>query len=283
MINNKVFEHRPVEELFAMVKREFSQFHSEGLIDEGSLIKTVMYCNEKLGLPIREVRERAIEVIDFKAKLPEDFLKLFYVTGLDCTSTTKYDTNIINAFDNNVDQDVVYKACLNRDQLGCVDNYQVVIERKGIPITYYHNQWTPLSLSRNSYVKCHMDCPNLRKPGKYEIDIRDGEILTPFKTGTLYMMYVGMMVDNEGNITYPFHPLITPYYEWSLKERIISNAIFESEGQNLGEKLKLAQSEKTKSWLDAFNFTMEREYGQFLEDQRKEELGWYNTYFKYFQ
>ncbi len=40
------------------------------------------------------------------------------------------------------------------------------------------------------------------------------------------MMYLGMMKDDEGNITFPFHPLITPFYEWSLKEKILEDATF---------------------------------------------------------
>lgn len=281
MIQDKVFDHRPIKELLAMVKRDFKKFDAEGLIDNGSLVKTVMYCNDKLGLAIREIRELAIPVIDFKAELPLDFEKLYYVTALDCTNTST--TEVRNPFDNNVDQDVIYKACLNRDQLGCVDNYQVIIERKGQQIPYYYNQWTQLSISPKFANLCHIDCPNKRKNGKYEIEIRDNQIITPFKSGMLYLIYIGMMKDEEGNITFPFHPLITPFYEWSLKEKIISNAIFETDGKGLGDMLKYAQSERVKSWLDAFNFTSEREYGEWTKAQHNRELGWYNKWFKYFQ
>lgn len=281
MVNNKIFDHRPIDELFSMVKRDFKNLDSQGLIDNGSLVKVVMHCNERLGLPIREVRERAIEVVDFNAKLPEDFEKLYHVFGLNCTS--RMSPEITYPFDNKVDQDVIYKACLTRDQIGCVDNYKVTIERKGVQTSYDNMMWIPMSVHPNSYRFCHLDCPNKRRPGRYEIEIRDDKIIAPFRSGTLYMMYIGMMMDKEGNITYPFHPLITPFYEWSIKERVLTNAIFETDDQSLGGKLKLAQLERQKAWIDAFNFTTEREYGQYLEDQRKEELSWYNRYFKFFQ
>ncbi len=281
MIADKTFEHRPISELISIVRNDLRKFDAEGLIDEGTLIKTVMYCNEKLGIQIREIREAAIPVDEFKAKLPLDFEKLYYVAALECTNGIG--PLVTNPFDNNVDQDVIYKACLNREQLGCVDNYQVIIERKGIPLTYHYNQWTQLSIGPNSHHFCQVDCPNKRKPGKYQVEIKDGYIQTPFKKGTLYIMYVGMMKDVDGNITFPFHPLITPYYECALREKIISDAIFNSDGSNLTELFKLAQQERGKAWIEAFNFTTEPAYGHMVDLQRKKELGWYAQYFRYFQ
>lgn len=279
MINNKTFDHRPISQLMAIVKNDFKKFDAEGLIDEGNLIKTVMYCNDKLGMPIRELREVAIPVDEFTAELPKDFEKLFYVCALECANTMV--THFRNPFSNNVDQDVVYDACLNRDRLGCVDNYQVIVKRQDTQIYFDYHNWTQLDISSPDF--CHTDCPNRRKKGKYTVEIKDGKILTPFRKGTLYIMYVGMMRDSDGNITFPFHPMITPFYEWSIVEKVVTTAIFNSDGAGLGDMLKLAQSERLKAWLDAFNFTTDKGYGEFVDLQRKKELGWYNQYFKYLQ
>lgn len=279
-INDKTFDHRPIEELMAIVKNDFRKFDAENLIDEGNLIKTVMYCNDKLGIPIREVREVAIPVEDFKGELPKDFEKIYYVCGLQCSNTAvRIDKN---PFDNNVDQDVIYNAHLNRDQLGCVENYQVVVERKSKEIVYRYGEWTTLEISPSSHKHCHIDSPNKRKHGKYQVEINDDHIKTPFRSGILYIMYIGMMKDENGNITFPFHPMITPYYEWTIKEKILMDMIFNSDG-NVGDMLKLAQQERLKAWLDAFNFTTEKGYGEFVQYQKKKELGWYNRWFKYLQ
>lgn len=279
-INNKVFSHRPIHELMAIVKNDFRKFDSEGLIDDGTLVKTVMYCNERLGIPIREIREAAIPVSDFKAHLPLDFEKLYYVCALQATNTMV--TDMVNPFDNSVDQDIVYEASLDRESLGCVQNYSVTVKRLNTTTVHNHGSWVELDISGNSQ-SCHIDCPNKRKKGKYTISIKDDHIETPFRSGMLYIMYVGMMKDEEGNITFPFHPLITPYYEWSVKEKIVSDAIFNSDGSNLGELFKLAQLEKNKAWIDAFNFTTDKAYGEYVALQRKKELSWYNQYFKWFQ
>lgn len=281
MINDRIFDHRPISELMAIVKNDMHKWDAEGLIDEGSLIKTVMYCNDKLGIPIREIREVAIPIEDFRGDLPVDFEKAYYVCALRCSNTLVVHGR--NPFDNNFDQDKIYEACLTRDQLGCVENYMVTIKRESKEIHHHYGEWTHLDISSSSYSHCHIDCPNKRKRGKYTVEIRDNEIRTPFRSGTIYLMYVGMMKDHDGNITFPFHPMITPYYEWMIKEKVISDAIFNSDGANLGDIYKLAQQERLKAWLDAFNFTTDKGYGEFVKLQKKRELGWYNQYFKYLQ
>lgn len=281
MINDKTFEHRPISELMSIVKNDMRKWDAEGLIDEGTLIKTVMYCNDRLGIPIREIREVAIPVEDFKGELPVDFEKAFYLCALRCTNTMV--THGRNPFDNNFDQDKIYEACLSRDQLGCVDNYMVTIKRETKETHHHYGEWTQLQISPSSHARCHIDCPNKKKKGKYTVEIKDDHICTPFRSGTIYLMYVGMMKDSDGNITFPFHPMITPYYEWMIKEKVISDAIFNSDAANLGELFKLAQQERVKAWLDAFNFTTDKGYGEFIALQRKRELGWYYEYFRYLQ
>jgi len=281
MVNDKVFEHRPMEELIALVRRDFRKFDQEGLIDEGNLVKTVMYCNEKLGLHIREIREIDKPVYNYKAELPLDFEKLYYVCALRATNTLI--TENVNPFDNNFDQDIIYDAKLDRDSLGCVENYQVVIKRETNTTIHNYGTWVELDVDDKSKKFCHIDCPNKRRKGRYTVTIEEDHIDVPFKAGELYIMYVGAMRDEEGNLTFPFHPMITPYYEWAIKEKLLSDAIFNSDAPNLGELYKLAVQEKTKAWVDAHNFTMSEGYKKFKDRQRKKELGWYNQYFRYLQ
>lgn len=271
-----------MSELVSIVKNDFRKFDQEGLIDEGTLVKTVMYCNEKLGIPLKEIKEVAIPIEEYQGELPLDFDKIYYMAALDCSNSGV--KSITNPYDNSFDQDVIYKACLDRESLGCVDNYMVRIERNSKQVIYNYNTWTQLHISKNSHIHCHTDCPNKRKTGKYEVEIRDGKLITPFRSGTVYMIYVGLMVDEEGKVQFPFHPLITPYYEWSIKEKIVSDAIFNSDGQGLGDMFQLAQREKLKAWIDAFNFTMDdKSFGQYKVSQRKKELDWYHQWFRYFQ
>lgn len=281
MVNNKIFDHRPIDELMAIVKNDFSKFDAEGLIDDGNLVKTVMYCNERLGITIREIRQLAIPVYENRAELPLDFEKLYYICALEASNTMV--TSMTNPYDNHFDADTVYEACLDRESLGCVDNYRVEIKKESKTIIHNYHSWIPISVDGSSTPYCHIDCPNKHKAGKYTVKIKDGYIETPFRAGTLYILYVGMMKDIDGNITFPFHPLITPYYEWALKEEILSKALFNSDATNIGELYKLASENRKKAWLDAYNFTTTRGYGEEIAAQKKRELGWYHEWFKYFQ
>lgn len=283
MINNKVFEHRPVSELFAMVKNDLKKFYAENLIDEGTLLKEVMKCNDKLGISIREVREVAIPIEDYKGKLPLDLEKVFYICGLHATNTITFSNK--NPFNNNVDQDIVYEAKLDRESLGNVENYRVIVNRVTNTTVHNYGTWIQLAISPNSAEYCHNDCPNLRKHGKYTVQIEGDTLHTPFKSGTIYIMYLGSMKDSEGNILFPFHSLIHPWYEWSLKYKILVDILFNSDmnQSELKALLDIASKEKTASWLDAYNFTMNKSYNEFLDQKKRKELSWYNQYFKYFQ
>lgn len=285
-INDKTFSHRPVSELFAIVKGDFKKFDEEGLIDEDNLIKTVMYCNEKLGLAVREVREVAVPVHNYKAELPKDFEKLYYTfalgpTGTSITSTTV--TSYVDPFNNNFDSDVIWEANLDRESLGCVDNYNVTIQKAMKAEVYNHGSWVEVDVAPSSYEYCHIDCPNKKKKGRYTLTLHKDHIETPFKEGTLYLMYIGAMTDENGEITFPFNPMITPYYEWMIKEKILSDALFNSDATNITELYKLAQSERVKAWIDAYNFTFDAGWGEYTKLQKKKELGWYHKHFKYFQ
>lgn len=279
-VPKKMFEYRPIAELMAIVRRDMRKLDDEGLIDEGRVIKTVMACNDRLGIPIREVKQICLQVNDNKAKLPLNFEKLFYVGAIKTSNTMV--TQGRNPFDNSFDRDIIYEADIDRQSFGNTDAYSVTIKRETHTHVHNINTFVGLDVNPQSSVYCHPYSPNLTKKGKYTVVIEDDHIICPFRSGELYIMYLGTMEDEFGNLMFPFHPLITPYYEWSIKEKVLQDAIFNSDG-NYGELLKYAQAERVKAWLDAYNITVDKGYGEYVDYQRKKELGWYNQYFKFFQ
>lgn len=286
MIKGKTFEHRPIKELIAIVRNDLRKYDEEGLIDEGTLIKSIMYCNDVLGIPVREIKQKCLVVDDFKAELPLNFEKLYFVCALTATNTNIHHlTPPRNPFDNHFDHDLIHEVDIERGTFGGAQNVSIVIKRESNIQTHHCSTWIPLSLGSSSFSRCHVSCPNMRKTGKYQIDIVGDQIHTPFKSGQLYMMYLGTMQDDEGNLLFPFHPLITPYYEWVLKEKILMDALFNSDGEfrETQTKLEYAKAERLKAWVDAWNITLEKSYGEYVASERKKELGYYNTYFKFFQ
>lgn len=279
-VPKKTFELRPIHELMSIVRNDFRKLDDEGMIDEGRVIKTIMACNDRLGIPIREIKQKCLQVEEFKAKLPLNFEKLYFVAATKATNTLVMQGR--NPFDNKFDRDVIYEAELDRGALGNPDSYSVTILRNTETTVHNINTLIGLDVHPTSHSFCHISCPNMRKKGKYTVTIEDDHIITPFRCGELYIMYLGSMEDEEGNVLFPFHPLITPYYEWSIKEKVLMDCIFNADG-NYGDLYKLAQAERVKAWLDAYNITTEKGYGEYVDAQRKRELAWYNQYFKFFQ
>lgn len=279
-VPKKTLELRPLQELMAIVKNDLRKLDSEGLIDEGTCVKTVMACNERLGIHIRDIKQLCIPIHDYKGKLPLNFEKLFFVAAI--SATNGITMSMRNPFSNNFDRDVIYEADVDRESLGNADNYQVVIKRTENVTVHNINNFIELGVSPSSHSLCHNSCPNLRRRGKYMVTIENDYINTPFRSGEIYIMYFATMQDEEGNILFPFHPLITPYYEWSLKEKVLQDALFNSDG-DYGNLFKLAQQERVKAWLDAYDVASTKEYGDYVDMQRRKELEWYNQYFKYFR
>ncbi len=94
------------------------------------------------------------------------------------------------------------------------------------------------------------------------------------------MMYFTAMQDEHGEVIVPFHPLVTNWYEWCIKEKILQDMLFNSDG-DVVNKLQYATRERSKYWLDAMNFIMEPHYKQLQELQKKTEQRFYNTYYKH--
>jgi len=277
---SRIFDYRPIFELMAIVRNDLKEMDDMGLIDEGVVVKTILACNDRLGIPIRDVRQVCIPVEEFKAKLPLNFEKLYFAAAIKATNTMVH--GLRNPFDNSFDRDVIYEADLDRGSFGNAQSYSVTIKRVDNVTIHNTSTLVGLDVSPQSFSLCHISCPNMRKKGQHTISIQDGFIHTPFRSGELYLMYLGTMQDEAGNILFPFHPLITPYYEWSVKEKILMDAVFNSDG-NYGDRFKLAQQERVKAWLDAYNITTEKGYGEYVDMQKRKELKWYNEWFKYFQ
>ncbi len=273
------FQYITLTQLLASVKGDLPSFKDSGFIDEGNVMKTVMYCNEKLGLSINKVKETVIQIRNYKAELPADFQKVVYVAALQYSSfgTSQYR----DPFNNFVNQTEECALEVEPFTMGNETICKRKIRRKtGDSLWQIYTQWTELSLSQSSYIHTTTNCINNNIKGKYTIDLTDEEIRTPFREGELYIMYYGNMTNENGEVLIPFHPLITNWYEWCVKEKILMDMAFNSDG-DVANKLKLAQMEKTKAWLDALDFTLEPAYKQQYEYQKKKEMEMWQKYFKW--
>jgi hypothetical protein len=235
-----------------------------------------------LSIPIREVREICIPIEDHKGKLPLDFEKIYYACGNSDKRTIIH--NMRNPFDNSVDSDVVYEAKIASGNFGDDKHVTIQINRLHDVTVHEFASWVQLDVSPTSSKFCFSGSPLRKHRGKPSIYINDDNTVeTPFKKGELYVMYVANMKDKDGKLLFPFHPLITPWYEWCVKEKVVTDAIFNTEGGNYGDLLKIAKQERLLAWIDAFNASTEKEVAEHSRREKEKELKWYNQYFKHFQ
>ena len=280
-MNNKIIDYIPYSELMSLVKQELKSYDSQGYINDGDLIGKVMYCNEKLGIHINEVKQAIIPIEHNKGELPKDFHKVFYMSALSMTSTTV--TNWTNPWDNNKDRVATYDADYQKGTFGCTDCVRVVYKKSGADITQSYYNWQELNLTSNKYA--YIGCPNLNNTSRNYVNIENGELQTGFRTGEVYMMYIANMTNEDGEIIVPFHPLITPWYVWTCVEQVITSMIFDTDEDlnKLKMQKDLAVDEKSKAWITCYNYCNSKEFMQWQQDQKKKELSWYNRWFKIVQ
>lgn len=133
-------------------------------------------------------------------------------------------------------------------------------------------------LSSSQGITC--ECPNLYVKCVDEVYIKDGWLYANFDCGKIYLNYQGALQDEEGNLLVLDHLIINPYYEYSLKERILENMWIENEDveRKMGYIREKAKEAKAQAMLVAVmpNFN---ELKKTWETNRKAQYYKYYTMF----
>ena len=111
-------------------------------------------------------------------------------------------------------------------------------------------------------------------------ELKDGFILTNFKSGKIYLNYQATLEDEGGNLLTLDHPYCNEYYEYALKSRILENMIFAGENvvnqsQLIEQRLRAARN-NALGFVNTPNF---EEYRKIWEVNRKAQ---YNKYYDMF-
>lgn len=112
-------------------------------------------------------------------------------------------------------------ACMTK----CGDYYQLIQKVKYSTKTY--QEFLPIHIKPGKYVDCN--CPNNKVMNGPFAEIKNGFVMSGFENGTLYINYQASMQDDDGNLLVLDHPMITEYYEYAIKERLLENLIMNGE------------------------------------------------------
>lgn len=281
-----------LDQLMASVESDLSTFADEGMINRGIAIKVVRKVNEDLGLKINKERHTVIEVKNHKADLPADFqyLQLAMMTG----QREEYHTNAGETMGTLTEEHqapIVLPVTALCDPLAagqqensCGGHFYVTqrFQEKLV----HHTNLRPVILSARSLRNCVADSPhNFHRhnggDASYELDIEDGFITTSFAEGTLYLNYLTDMTDEEGNVLILDHPLLTEYYEYSVKKHLMENWMLNT-NTDIAQKLIYIKNEQKEARLRALNFVNTIEYSEIREFYRQNRLQFAKKYYRMF-
>lgn len=283
MAANYTLKYRTFDELMADVTDDLEAYEDQGLIDPSKLIKVVASVNSELGLKIHQEKEALIEVENFKANLPNDFQILNFALLCYKTITTSIGP-LTHTENKEIDlcttPEVNLCECETIHKGSCGRRYKVVLKVKKEV-----SEFTELDLVKlvnTSRKNVNDGCFNVGSGSMNEVQIKGDYVYTNFRTGALYINYIGSLIDDEGNLLVLDHPLINEYYEYAVKRRVIEN-MFLNKDMDVRTRLELLDARLYDARKKALLIKNMPEYSEIQEVFMQNRARFYNKYYKMFE
>lgn len=243
-------KYRTFDELMYEVNNDFTMYNMEGMIEPSQLIKVAQRVNYDLGLRIHGTKDRVLEIVKGKARLPEDFYVLNYALLMDSYKVQEpvvagrqtEDVKFV------VDPQVCRVCGSQATVCGCTDTYSttnecgdtfVVVEKIRTQTRIYEH-FDKLHFSTSKFLSEYAKSQGLAGSGSVNNgEIKNGFIYTNLETGKVYINYEGALEDHEGNLLVLDHPMINEYYEYALKKRILENLYMN--GEDVAQRIQLIE------------------------------------------
>lgn len=279
-----------LDQLMASVESDLSMFADEGMINRGIAIKVVRRVNEDLGLKINKERNAVIQIKFHKADLPADFqyLQLAMMVG----HTDEH--FLSNAGDHLGNMTQEHQAPIEMPVIALCDPLAAGLQQNDCGGKFWvtqryqdkiveHKSLRPVRLTkRASRNFCTLEAQHHHhQTAEYEVDIEEGFITTSFEHGTLYLNYLTDMTDEDGNVLVLDHPLVTEYYEYSVKKHLLENWMLNSNA-DVAQRLIYIKNEQREARLRALSFINTVEYSQIREFFQQNRLQFAKKYYSMF-
>lgn len=194
---------RSSEPMIARIKKRLSKMDADGLIDDGDFHKCIKrVLKSELGVAVLKECEAVLPVKDYRAKLPDNFDQFHMAIRCNFkfgkTKSINEQRPYIYYHDTELTQDCPDKCTIN-----CSPDYgrtKIVIR------TFVNGEENTCSSSNNCLLKLggssrelfSEDSPNIGCESDDLITVEDGYINTHFDTGSIYIQYFGLAVDQYG-------------------------------------------------------------------------------------
>tara|TARA_R100000544_G_scaffold37219_2_gene27987 strand:+ start:11959 stop:12858 length:900 start_codon:yes stop_codon:yes gene_type:complete len=258
-------KYKTFDQLLESVKVDFSTYDLEGMIEPAQLIKVALRVNYDLGLRIQRTNSAIIDVENKKGQMPSDFRTLNFAaicgkyrintTGVSGTRTehqpltwTPEPGYTAPCTDGKTCKDV----CIVQP---CKDDSSkdfMIVQRINQSTFREFSTFMPLRITDVSGTHCTTECPNLGVTSVDRAELKDGFVLTNFKSGKIFVNYQAALEDAKGNLLVLDHPYCNDYYEYAIKARILENMIFA--GENVSNQLSMIEQRLRASRNNALGF-----------------------------
>lgn len=284
-------KYRTFNQLLEDVTVDFRTYALEGMIEPQQLIKVAVRVNYDLGLRIQRTKNAIIDIENSKGKLPSDFNVLNYgaLCGTYKTKTVMpsgTNTEAVNKATYKLEPG--YKGPCDDPEAKCdnvcviekdCDGNELMLVQKVNPDIYrIYNYMIPINIKDNQGDSCD-ECPVYQ--GADDVEIRDGFLITNFKSGKIYISYQGTMEDENGDLLVLDHPYCNEYYEYALKERILENMMFA--GENVVNQLSFMQNKLRAARNNALSFVNTPDFAQLKTLWEKNRKAQYHNYYNMFK
>ena len=289
-VSNK---YRTFNQLMEDVSIDFSNYALEGMIEPQQLIKVATRVNYDLGLKIHRTKQTVIDIEHGRAQLPMDFAFINY--AFRCGSYTINNTmpsgTHVETFN-----DVPYvpapsEAAPCSTDPTCKDvcviktcndtNTHQLVQRVGPNQYRQFSDWTQLRISNVNDPTCF--CPSLGAQALDVAEIKDGFLVTTFKTGKVYISYQGSMENADGDLLVLDQPYCNEYYEYAIKQRILENMVWQ--GENVSQQLGLVENRLRASRNNALSFVNTPDFREMRKiwevNRRAQYHNYYNMFLSY--
>lgn len=273
-------EYITYDQLMASIESDISSYADSGLIDRGKYIKIARKVNEDLGLKIFKEVEGSLKIENYKADLPPDFK--FLQLALICGEPTQYHLGPGSIFGTHTEETNVTAGCVKPDKICLNSNggaYWVTqtFKDKTVQLPKLH----PIKLTKKSLKYCGDKCVNTTWSGAYELDLENGQAVTNFREGEIYINYLSDMVDKDNNILIINHPLLVPFYEYAIKKHIFENLLMNGDA-DVERRYMMIKNELRDARVAALNFLNTVEYTDIQDSYNANRARFYNKYYKMF-
>jgi hypothetical protein len=286
-------QYRTFSQLMEDVSIDFANYALEGMIEPQQLIKVATRVNYDLGLRIHRTKEVVIDIEHGRGQLPMDFKYLNYAfrCGSYKINNTMPSGTHVETFN-----DVPYVPAPDEtapceDGEACKDvcivktcdktNSHQLVQKIGPSQFRTYTDWTPLQIKDVNSPVCF--CPSLGAQGIDVAEIRDGFLVTTFKTGKVYLSFQGAMENDQGDLLVLDQPYCNEYYEYAIKQRILENMVWA--GENVSQQLSLVEGRLRAARNNALGFVNTPNFQEMKKlwtmNRRAQYHNYYNMFLSY--